>query len=356
MQVQHLGNGKMMRTALLNGDDIAKDLKVPASYLPHFIAHTLGAKPTYDSKKPERERSFVSGHYSPEQLSELVSSFITKFVLCSRCRLPEWSYVPLKSGRIGLKCRACGHKSYVHELDIQEKFVKFVQNKPPPKTAALDKNAAKGQEAVKAREKHDAKMLKAAEKLDVAVADEDVEWGTDVSDAAMAARAAEMVPEKLKAIVANAAAAPAADDDEVENDEADGDDNDDAAASDDAQSVARLFDTVVTDVADVGAAVKQHEAQIKAVVEKAPATRALLFLQQWQARVEALAEADRAPLKKRVPLVCKALYDADIVEEEQFLAWPKASDGGGALGKLAAPFLTWLAEADEDDEDDEENE
>jgi len=56
LQVQHLGNGKMMRTALLNGDDIAKDLKVPPSYLPHFIAHTLGAKPTYDPKKPERER------------------------------------------------------------------------------------------------------------------------------------------------------------------------------------------------------------------------------------------------------------------------------------------------------------
>jgi hypothetical protein len=36
--------------------DVAKDLKVPAAYLPNFIAHTLGAKATYDPKKPDRER------------------------------------------------------------------------------------------------------------------------------------------------------------------------------------------------------------------------------------------------------------------------------------------------------------
>jgi translation initiation factor 5 len=312
-------------------------------------------------------QSFVSGHYSPEQLSELVSTFINKFVLCTTCRLPEWSYVPLKSGRVGLKCRACGCKSYVHQLDIQEKFIKFVQNKPPPKTAALDKNAAKGQEAVKAREKQDAKIMKQAEKLDVDIAEEEVEWGTDVSEAAMAARAAEMVPEKLKSIVANAAA-PAADADAEEDEDvaaaaAGGDDDDDADADDaaaadeqdDADRVARLFETIGGNIADFGAAVKQHEAEIKAVVGAAQATRAPLFLKQWQTRVEALPEADRVPLKKRVPLVCKALYDADVVEEEHFLAWGQSGDAG-ALGKLAAPFLTWLAEAADDDDDDDDDE
>ena len=86
----------------LNVDDVAKDLKVPPAYLPTFIAHTLGGKASYDAKKPARERGSVSGHHPLDQLSEVLGSFITKFILCVQCRLPEWSYVPLKK-RIGIK-------------------------------------------------------------------------------------------------------------------------------------------------------------------------------------------------------------------------------------------------------------
>lgn len=347
----------------------------------------------------------MSGHYTPEQLSDMLAAFITKFVLCSRCRLPEWSYYPLKSKRVGLKCRGCGQKSYVDELDIDAKFVKFVQNKPPPKSEHLDKNAAKGQEAVKQREKENAKMLKDAEKIKVGENDE-VEFESDVSEAALAARAAEMVPEKLLTLVHGSGEAAnndgdandddddddnnAAADDNADDDNA-GDDNDDNAATEegdgdaaapasssgdnlaalllggdvkkaaaavekagatDAERTARLFDCAVPDVCEFGGALKQHSAVLKAVISKAPATRAALLLKHWQVRVEALSETDRVPLKKRAPVTCKALYDADIVEEEHFLAWQKSGDTG-SLGKLVAPFLNWLAEADEDDDDEE---
>jgi translation initiation factor 5 len=339
----------------------------------------------------------------------MLAAFITKFVLCSRCRLPEWSYYPLKSKRVGLKCRGCGQKSYVDELDIDAKFVKFVQNKPPPKSEHLDKNAAKGQEAVKQREKENAKMLKDAEKIKVGE-NEEVEFESDVSDAALAARAAEMVPEKLMTLVFGSGEAAtnndgdANNDDDNNNDDDDnaddangGDEKDDDAAPDeddgdadataaaaaapassssdnlaallggdvkkavaavekagatDAERLARLFDCAVPDVCEFGAAVKQHGALLKAVISKAPATRTALLLTHWQARVEALSEADRVPLKKRAPVTCKALYDADIVEEEHFLAWQKSGDTG-SLGKLVAPFLNWLAEADEDDDEEE---
>ena len=68
LQVQQIGNGKMMRTALLNVDDVAKDLKVPADYLPTFLAYTLGGKANYDGKKPDRERGSVSGHHPLDQV------------------------------------------------------------------------------------------------------------------------------------------------------------------------------------------------------------------------------------------------------------------------------------------------
>lgn len=68
------------------------------------------------------------------------------------------------------------------------------------------------------------------------------------------------------------------------------------------------------------------------------------------------------------PVILKHLYDADIVEEEAMLMWagedgrseeftpPLLKDDQVALLRAkAAPFVTWLEEADEEeDEDDEE--
>ena len=59
----------------------------------------------------------------------------------------------------------------------------------------------------------------------------------------------------------------------------------------------------------------------------------------------------RTPLKKKVPVQCKMLYDADIVEEETFLKWQNAHKDA-PLVALAAPFLKWLQEADEESSDD----
>lgn len=66
------------------------------------------------------------------------------------------------------------------------------------------------------------------------------------------------------------------------------------------------------------------------------------------------------------PVILKHLYDADIVEEEAMLMW--AGEEGRSeeytpssltdeqvslLRNKAAPFITWLEEADEEDDDDE---
>lgn len=64
------------------------------------------------------------------------------------------------------------------------------------------------------------------------------------------------------------------------------------------------------------------------------------------------------------PAILKHLYDADIVEEEAMLMWageegrseeftPAAltDDQVAILRKKAAPFITWLEEADEEDDE-----
>ena len=56
---------------------------------------------------------------------------------------------------------------------------------------------------------------------------------------------------------------------------------------------------------------------------------------------------------KRSVHVLKALYDADVLSEESIVAWhgdERAGPRGRRLREAAAPFVTWLQEAEEDDE------
>ena len=77
----------------------------------------------------------------------------------------------------------------------------------------------------------------------------------------------------------------------------------------------------------------------------------------------------KPPLTAKFALVLKALYDDDVVEEEDILKWhdagvdgvdpdvhkPPAVDAQASAAFLAAsePFVTWLREAESDTEEEE---
>ncbi|CAN0223200.1 unnamed protein product, partial [Discosporangium mesarthrocarpum] len=75
----------------------------------------------------------------------------------------------------------------------------------------------------------------------------------------------------------------------------------------------------------------------------------------------------RPSLKGFFPIILKHLYDADVVEEEALLVW--AGEEGRSddtplaltdnqvleLKQKAAPFITWLEEADEEEGDEDED-
>ena len=77
---------------------------------------------------------------------------------------------------------------------------------------------------------------------------------------------------------------------------------------------------------------------------------------------------DAPALAPKFALVLKALYDDDVVEEDDLLAWhaagatgvepdvhvPTPSDMRAPLLVAAEPFITWLQEAEETESDDEE--
>ena len=75
--------------------------------------------------------------------------------------------------------------------------------------------------------------------------------------------------------------------------------------------------------------------------------------------IERLVIVSFPSLLSSVTLILKALYDCDLVEEEIFLTWDeKASKkyvdkkDAKKVREKAAPFITWLREAEEDEEED----
>lgn len=75
--------------------------------------------------------------------------------------------------------------------------------------------------------------------------------------------------------------------------------------------------------------------------------------------------AETAPKRaKETALVLKALYDADLADDDVIIAWAGKEDAAKILGveagasaavrKAAQPFVDWLEEDDEEDSDEDE--
>uniref|UniRef100_A0A0E9WUK6 W2 domain-containing protein n=2 Tax=Anguilla anguilla TaxID=7936 RepID=A0A0E9WUK6_ANGAN len=76
---------------------------------------------------------------------------------------------------------------------------------------------------------------------------------------------------------------------------------------------------------------------------------------------ECLVKLHQAQLLPRVPIVLKALYDADLLEEDVILAWAEkvskkyvSKELAKEIHAKAAPFVKWLKEAEEESEGSEE--
>lgn len=387
LSVQVIGNGKMIRTAFVNIDDVAKDLKVPPMYIPSYLAQRMGAQAKYDPKKPERERGSISGEYSVSELTEHLEAFIRDFVLCGRCQLPELSFLPGKK-KVMVKCRSCGWKSDIEKMNLTAKFVKFVKNHPPPVTEDMKKEDRDQKEEERRRSEDQAHQAQAQAQADTDAMGDQIlaeaaelqvpttsamdDWAFDTSAEAVAARAADMVPEKLRALV---------------------NDDDTAGAEPIAQfaaflaanpkcnatimqkELARLYKQhKVKTPAEQSAVVfgglfgqdlpsmfknaKAYKVPLKKMYGDQPA-RQTEFLSALDDAFDAaeLDETQRAKVLKLLPAVLKFFYDNDIVDEEVFLQWSKLEVNGDekqALRTAAKDFIAWLETAEEEDSDDDE--
>eukprot|EP01094_Clydonella_sp_ATCC50884_P024563 TRINITY_DN618_c0_g1_i1.p1 TRINITY_DN618_c0_g1~~TRINITY_DN618_c0_g1_i1.p1 ORF type:complete len:419 (-),score=219.85 TRINITY_DN618_c0_g1_i1:205-1461(-) len=380
--VQVIGNGKMIRTAFLNIDDVAKDLKVPSNYIPSFLAQRMGAKAAYDAKKPERERAYISGEYAVVDLSEHLEAFIRDFVLCKKCRLPEYSFLPSKK-RIMVKCRSCGYKTDIEKLNLTQKFMKFVKNHPPAETTDMKREDRDEKEEEQRRRSEDHCALQAqaqaqadtdaqgdeilAQAANIAIATSSSatdDWAFDTSAEAVAARAADMVPEKLRALVTDAGSPSSQFAEFMSVDQP-------AKAahselqrilkefkvSDKKQQTQVAFDGVLGgDLPAIFKNVKKHRALLVSIFkEKYPQQLQLLqALDEAYAEEGSVPEDKKAAFLKALPAAFKHMYDHDIVDEEVFIKWSKLKSAPAPAAELrtaAKAFVEWLETADEEDSD-----
>ena len=96
--------------------DIARAIHRPANYATKHFGFELGAITTII---PESDKYIVNGKHDKSKLDEVLDTFIRKFVLCSKCDLPETNMVFSKS-TITLRCQACGNSQQVNTAGSDE--------------------------------------------------------------------------------------------------------------------------------------------------------------------------------------------------------------------------------------------
>ena len=238
------GKGNGIKTVVANLSSVAQSLSRPPScqcntFSQYELLHThcclldlikyfgfeLGAQ---TNTNPADDRWIINGAHEASKLQDHLDGFISKFVLCKKCKNPETDIV-IKDGRILEDCKACGQRS---DVDLRLKLSGFII-KTQPKKGKKDKSEKKARRA-RAKENGDAdtngnghaspegsnsdnadadedgaleagsddeltrRINAEAKDLNGTVADEDsVQWTVDTSEAAVKARAQEL-PDDFK--------------------------------------------------------------------------------------------------------------------------------------------------------------
>ncbi|CAD1475717.1 unnamed protein product [Heterotrigona itama] len=387
IQAKVEGKGNGIKTVIVNMVDVAKAIGRPATYPTKYFGCELGAQTQFDFKN---ERFIVNGSHDATKLQDLLDGFIRKYVLCPACDNPETELmVNSKKGTISQGCKACG---YHGSLESNHKLNTYILKNPPSLNPAVQGSSltegkrgkrskrangetttttttatANGDRSGSPENDNNTNdiVVEAPEKM----ADEDGDddnWAVDVSEEAVRAR--------LQDLTDGAKGMTISDDlDKTEKERMD------------------MFYKLVKCRRDAGQ-LDNHkelitEAERLEIKTKAPLILAeLLFDQNIAAQakkyrvlllrfthddikaqkylirgIEQVIALHKDALMPKVPGILKLFYDADILEEKALFEWSNkvtkkyvSKDLSQEIHDKAAPFLTWLQEAEEEDSEPEE--
>ncbi|KAF2191534.1 hypothetical protein K469DRAFT_697188 [Zopfia rhizophila CBS 207.26] len=397
------GKGNGIKTVIVNLSSVAQSLARPPAYVIKYFGFELGAQ---TNTNPSDDRWIINGAHDASKLQDYLDGFISKFVLCKKCKNPETD-VNIKDGRILLDCKACGQRS---EVDLRLKLSSFIL-KNQPKKGKKDKSTKKAERrARKEAEAHadeensqnggspgdsasdhaeengeveleagsddelTRQIKEGAKEIDEVEDTKEVEWSVDVSEEAVKARAKELPDDLKRALVVG--------------------DDDEEGVNGEASSYDLFGKWILDSAAEKGGVSKLDDVEIylkakELGIEHKHRTLTVLAQTLFDEHIVKQIEKRSAMLKKMItserhekaflggterfvgnekpeliPQVSAILlkyYENDLVSEEVLKAWgSKASKKyvdiktSKNVRKSAEKFMEWLNNAESDEESDEE--
>ncbi|KAF4313423.1 Translation initiation factor IF2/IF5 [Botryosphaeria dothidea] len=392
------GKGNGIKTVIVNLSNVAQQLARPPSYVIKYFGFELGAQ---TNNNPSDDRWIINGAHEAAKLQDYLDGFISKFVLCKKCKNPE-TEVNIKDGRILLDCKACGQRT---DVDLRLKLSSFIL-KNQPKKGKKDKATKKAERRAKkangeevenggsgsngdsgsdhGEENGDLELEAGsddeltrrinAEAKDIEeVEPKEVEWSVDTSEEAVKARAKDLPDDLKRALVVG-------DDDEG----ADGPNAYDQLGSwiqetaKSKGSVSKVEDVEIYLKAKEFGIESKHRTltvlaqtifddnMVKQIDPRAAMLKKMITSEKHEKAflggTERFIGNDKPNLIPQVSAILMKYYDNDLISEEVLKAWgSKASkkyvdlSTSKKVRKSATQFLEWLdnAESEEEESDDE---
>ncbi|KAL8796379.1 MAG: hypothetical protein Q9195_001286 [Heterodermia aff. obscurata] len=397
------GKGNGIKTVIVNLSSVAHSLSRPPAHVIKYFGFELGAQ---TNTNPTDDRWIINGAHEASKLQDYLHGYITKFVLCKKCKNPETDTV-IKDGHIVLDCKACGQRS---DVDLRLKLSGFML-KNVPKKGKKDKSEKKARRAKAKENGGDAeqngnghagsgesnsdnadaddgddapdagsddeltrRINAEAKEIDDSHEAKDDVWAVDVSEEAVKARA-QQLPDDLKQ--------------KLVVDEGDEDGEENGASTYDSlgswiietatskggisnlddvdiyvkakelgiegkhKTLTVLAQTIFDD--DIVAQIAKRQSMLKKMITSEKHEKAFL------GGTERFVGNEHPTLIPQVPKILLAYYQEDLVSEAVLKAWgSKASKRYVDLSvsrkvrQAAEPFLEWLQNAESDEEESEE--
>jgi translation initiation factor 5 len=365
-----------------------------------YFGFELGAQ---TNNNPNDDRWIINGAHDASKLQEYLDGFISRFVLCKKCKNPE-TVMEFKNNMILLDCKACGQRS---DVDLRLKLSGFIiknqpkkgkkdkatkkadrrarkeaglqnddvsQNDGSPNDSASDHAEENGDFEIEAGSDDELtrQINEGAKEIDESSAEKEVEWATDFSANALKSRA-EDLPEDLKRALV------------IEDEDAEGEGGSsvydvfgkwmqDSAA--DKGGVDKLENVdIYIKAKELGIETKHRTLTVlaqtlfdasivKQIEKRAPMLKKLITSEKHEKAflggTERFVGNEMPELIPQVSAILIKYYENDLVSEEFLQAWgSKASKRyvdiktSRAVRKSAEKFMDWLNTPDEDSEEED---
>ena len=119
IKLEGKGNGKVC--VLQNLTEVATSLSIPEEFIIKYFSLQLGTK---------YKNNILNGHNTESNLTKLLYQFITDFILCKSCLIPELSYdYDKKKNILYTNCSACPSMNEINFINkCNQKMITFFKN------------------------------------------------------------------------------------------------------------------------------------------------------------------------------------------------------------------------------------